>query len=264
MVFELIPLRLRFMAREAIDFNEGSAANVLRGALGTVLDTKLFAPGDLPRPFVFRARHLDGCTFEPGETFYFDLHVFSREQEIAGAFNVAFGKLADIGLGPKRSKLELLSAQPDAPKILDLDAASQNVERVRVEFLSPTELKHGNEIAARPEFGILFARIRDRIDTLRSLYGPGPLEIDFRAMGERAGGIRMTRCEIRRKKVKRRSSRTGHSHSLGGFTGVAEYQGDLGEFLPYLGAAQWIGVGRHAVWGKGEIAVTPDPAQPVA
>jgi hypothetical protein len=54
----------------------------------------------------------------------------------------------------------------------------------------------------------------------------------------------------------RRSSRTGQTHSLGGFVGTAEYEGDLAEFLPYLEAGRWVGVGRQAVWGKGEIAVT--------
>jgi hypothetical protein len=60
------------------------------------------------------------------------------------------------------------------------------VERVRVRFLTPTELKSAGVIAPRPEFAILFARLRDRISTLRAFYGAGPLEIDFRAMGERA------------------------------------------------------------------------------
>jgi hypothetical protein len=64
----------------------------------------------------------------------------------------------------------------------------------------------------------------------------------------------MTRCEIQHVPVERTSRATGETHSLGGFTGVAEYQGDLGEFLPYLEIARWTGVGRQTVWGKGEIA----------
>jgi CRISPR/Cas system endoribonuclease Cas6 (RAMP superfamily) len=53
----------------------------------------------------------------------------------------------------------------------------------------------------------------------------------------------------------RRSSRTGQSHGIGGFVGWAEYQGELSEFLPILQAAQWTGVGRHCVWGNGELRV---------
>jgi CRISPR/Cas system endoribonuclease Cas6 (RAMP superfamily) len=55
--------------------------------------------------------------------------------------------------------------------------------------------------------------------------------------------------------VERRSSRTGQTHSIGGFVGEAEYEGDLAEFVPYLKAAKWVGVGRQTVWGKGEIDV---------
>ena len=110
-------------------------------------------------------------------------------------------------------------------------------------------------MADRPEFGILFGRLRDRISTLRALYGAGPLEIDFRAMGERAAAVRMTRCELQRTEVDRLSSRTGQRHPLGGFVGEAEYEGELGEFLPYLRAGKWVGVGRQTVWGKGEMEV---------
>jgi len=53
--------------------------------------------------------------------------------------------------------------------------------------------------------------------------------------------------------VHRQSSRTGQVHSIGGFVGEAEYEGELSEFLPYLRAAKWTGVGRQTVWGKGEV-----------
>ena len=101
----------------------------------------------------------------------------------------------------------------------------------------------------RPEFGVLAARIRDRISTLRALYDDGPLTIDFREFGERAARIHMTRCDIQHIDTSRRSRRTGQTHSLGGFVGEAEYQGNLGEFLPYLRAARGIGVGRQTASG---------------
>ncbi|MCU1257176.1 MAG: hypothetical protein JWO80_61, partial [Bryobacterales bacterium] len=47
--------------------------------------------------------------------------------------------------------------------------------------------------------------------------------------------------------------------SIGGFLGTAEYEGELAEFLPYLQAAKWTGVGRQSVWGKGEISVESWP-----
>jgi hypothetical protein len=133
---------------------------------------------------------------------------------------------------------------------LPLARESGPVSRLRVHFLTPTELKG----ADTPEFGVLLSRIRDRISTLRDLYGAGPLDIDFKAFGDRAGRISMTRCDLSPVAASRTSRGTGRTHSLGGFTGVCDYEGDLAEFVPYLEIARWTGVGRQTVWGKGEIS----------
>jgi hypothetical protein len=138
---------------------------------------------------------------------------------------------------------------------LSLDPGEDRIERVRVRFITPTELKAGQQLAERPEFGILAARIRDRLSTLRELYDKGPLDIDFRAFGDRAALVRMVRCAIEQVNVMRRSSRTGQVHPIGGFVGEAEYEGEVTEFVPYLRVARWTGVGRQTVWGKGEVEV---------
>lgn len=312
MRFQFFPLRLEFRVQESLYFPTGKAANILRGALGVIFRRIACAPdcleartcelrrtcayaqvfepaapqlasgpsglADWPRPFVFRARHLDNRAFQAGQSSYFDLNVFSLDRELLSYFVRTFLELAREGLGPARARMELREVRTVAvtdvgeqlvyslpsetimtaiePASLDLAPRAEAPSRISVEFLSPTELKHENKIAARPEFPVLFGRIRDRISTLRALYGSGPLDIDFRGMGERAAQVRMTRCEVHREEADRRSTRTGQSHSIGGFIGVAEYEGDLGEFLPFLEAARWTGVGRQAVWGKGEIAVT--------
>jgi CRISPR/Cas system endoribonuclease Cas6 (RAMP superfamily) len=124
-----------------------------------------------------------------------------------------------------------------------------------VKFTSATELKSGRRLAERPHFRVLFGRARDRVSALCSLYQDGPLDIDFRSMGQRAADVEMTRCEVQWRDVSRRSSRTGAVHPLGGFVGEAEYEGELTEFVPILKAAEWTGVGRHTVWGKGTIEV---------
>jgi hypothetical protein len=265
--FEFFPLRFDFIARDSLYFAPGQAANILRGAMGTVLAPAIFRPAvqntgpsglaDSPRPFVFRARHLDGVTIQSGQWFHFDLNVFSLEQSTLEQLVRTFEELAREGFGPGRGKAVLQNVTDRTrPTALDLTPRFPASNKIRVDFLSPTELKHEERIADRPDFPILFGRIRDRISTLRALYGPGPLEIDFQAAGQRAASVAMSRCEVRRVELRRRSRRTGQTHSIGGFVGMAEYEGELAEFLPYLEAARWTGVGRHAVWGNGEIAVT--------
>ncbi|MBI3683719.1 MAG: CRISPR system precrRNA processing endoribonuclease RAMP protein Cas6 [Acidobacteria bacterium] len=305
-MFRLHPLRFSFVARQSIHFPPGKSANILRGAFGTIFRriacvphcpgarecelrascpyARMFEPSalaggpsglaDWPRPFVFRATHLDDCTLAAGSCFHFDLNLFDVRAPAAVAYLVlSFAQLALEGLGPGRGRAELaevvqldpaariydgqsfLLPQAVEPMSLSLEPAAERVERVRVRFVTPTELKSGQQLAGRPEFGVLAARIRDRLSTLRQMYDDGPLPIDFRAFGERAALVRMTRCDLGRVEVVRRSSRTGQVHPIGGFVGEAEYEGDLAEFVPYLRAAKWTGVGRQTVWGKGEVEV---------
>ncbi len=309
MRFRLYPLRFSFLAHQAIHFPPGKSANILRGAFGTIFRrmacvpqcpgarecelrascpyARMFEPGaivpgpsglaDWPRPFVFRATHLDGCAIRHGDTFFFDLNLFDMHSPAMAYLVLAFAQLSREGLGAGRGRADLVEVlqrgengnadtciydgkafalqQASEPMELSLDAPGEPIERVRVRFVTPTELKTGERLAEGPEFGVLAARIRDRLSTLRELYDDGPLEMDFRAFGERAAQVRMARCEIQQLDVMRRSSRTGQVHPIGGFVGEAEYEGELTEFVPYLRAARWTGVGRQTVWGKGEIEV---------
>lgn len=227
-----------------------------------------------PRPFVLRTRHLDGQIFFPRKPFSFDVHLFDLRNPALPYFVQAFARIAGQGMGPLRREARLTCVEqldtggrvlgqvwngnkcatlfePASVPLAENGAAGS----LLIRFLTPTELKCARGLAPQPDFPVLFARIRDRISTLRALYGPGPLEIDFRALGDRAANIEMTRCAVEAAHVQRRSSRTGQVHPLGGFIGEAEYRGSLGEFLPYLRAARWTGVGRQTVWGKGEIAL---------
>jgi len=310
LTFEFYRFRFQFRSAATLYFPPYKSGNIVRGAFGGIFrklvcipschDAKtcdiradcpyarVFEPqasrgegpsglADWPRPFVFRASHLDGRTIEQGEAFHFDVHIFDVRDPALPYFVLAFAQLARDGLGPGRGCAELTSVdQLDlnearvaqvfdgeqflmrelaAPNVVDLSETPERVSRVRVRFVTPTELKSGRQVADRPEFGILFGRLRDRISTLRALYGAGSLEIDFRAMGERAAAVRMIRCELQRTEVDRLSSRTGQRHPLGGFVGEAEYEGELGEFVAYLRLGKWVGVGRQTVWGKGELEV---------
>ena len=239
-----------------IRFPRGQAGNVVRGALGTILRdiasaedyARIFEPAsagegpsglaDRPRPFVIRAAALDGQTVEPGMEFCVGLNLFD-----AGTFEhfkQAFAQWAEV-----------VSVELDSVMI-DLHAQSVPVRRIRVEFQTPTELKAATA-APDADFCALLSRARDRLSTLRALYGTGPLEIDFRGLAERTRSVKTVRCVLHHVPVERRSSRTGQRHGIGGFIGIAEYEGDLAEFVPYLEAAYWTGVGRHCTWGNGQI-----------
>src|SRR5579864_1010388 len=106
MTFHLLPLRLRFLAPSAIHFPPGTAANLLRGILGkSLMQTapdayaRRFAPEfaggpsglrDAPRPFVFRAAHLDGLSIAAGQPFHFGVNLFETRDAAVDLFIRAF------------------------------------------------------------------------------------------------------------------------------------------------------------------------------
>jgi CRISPR-associated endoribonuclease Cas6 len=231
---------------------------------------------DPPRPIVFRARHLSGAVFAPESEFCFDVHLFATQPATAALLISAFREIAETGMGAQRGRAELFRVttlndqrQPgtelltsEGPKVasglvpVSLSLASLGpAQRMRIGFLTPTDLRKDQMHDAAPGFGFLFARLRDRISNLRAFYGAGPLEVDFSALGEQARGVSLISSSIRPVETVRTSRRTGQTHPIGGFTGTVEYAGLLDPFVPYCLAGQWTGVGRHAVWGNGEITV---------
>ena len=280
--FEFFRLRFHFRAVDEIRL-PAHAGNAVRGAFGAALRetapaeeyARIFEPrqvgagpsglSDWPRPFVFRASQLNGMAIPSGARFFLDVHLFDLRAAAVECMRSALEFMAECGIGrpPRgRARLERLEwldlsdrVTESGPNVVALDSVTERVEHVRLRFVTPTELKGGGELVERPEFPVLFARLRDRISTLRSLYGGGPLEISFRELGERAAAVRLRWCELKWEDAERRSARTGQVHPMGGFTGEAEYEGSLGEFVPWLRAARWVGVGRQTVWGKGDVRI---------
>ena len=277
--FDFYRWRFQFRALDATYFPRAKSGNIIRGAFGLALQgaapagqyERLFEPRaqaavpsgfrDLPRPFVFRTAHLDGQTLDPGEIFWIDVHFFDVLRPALLSFETAFASWKETGIGPRRGRVELEAAvQLDprdqaapGPNSISLEADPQPIPHAVVRFITPTELKTAGGLAERPEFHILFARIRDRVSALRKLYGAAPVDIDFRGLGQRARAVELSRFAIEWDHIDRRSSRTRQTHPIGGFIGDAEYVGELAEFAPWLRVARWTGVGRQTVWGKGDV-----------
>ena len=270
MNFTLRRLTVHFRATAAVQFPPTMAANVLRGTLGSALPRHLFTPvsppdspsglAAPPRPFVLRTRHLDSCRFLPGQQFPVTLHLFG---DFAGAILAAFGQAA-----PFHGQAQLIGSEEEQLSLPLLPApARSRSEIATVHFVTPTELKVDSGLAQVPEFPILFARALTRLRTLTSLYGnadvPGDsLTLAFEEVSALARTVKLTGHHLTHEWAERRSSRTGQTHPLGGFTGSAAYAGPLHRLLPILRAGAFTGVGRQTVWGKGEIVVEPGNLEP--
>jgi CRISPR-associated endoribonuclease Cas6 len=258
--FEVMAVRAQVRPAARLVF-PANAAVPIRGALGFVLPEEHFRPRrtsgpsglrDVPRPFVLRVRHLDGRTFEAGESFQIGLNLFAPGLE--QVFEKAVREMARTGLGAGRVGLAW-EGWNTVVRTFDL-RAGEPCEELAVSFLTPTELK-GWDGVGLPPFAVLAARARDRVSALQAAYGGGEPALDFRGLGERARAVRAVAGSLENVQGSRKSARTGQTHPLAGFRGTVRYAGELGEFVPLLRAACCTGIGRQTVWGHGEIGVEP-------
>lgn len=232
---------------------------------------------DPPRPFVLRPEFPEAQHLHPGSPLVLRMHLFDVRTPFLPYLIAALTQLAQSGLGPGRGRARLervsstdMSGRMRAPLYsngrmlvdsspqpvrLSLDPVDEPVESVRIRFVTPTELKSDGQPVSRPEFGVLIARLRDRIAALDRLYGNGVVEFDWKGVADAAMGAKIVAESLRLESVERRSTRTGQVHPIGGFTGWVQYEGDLRRFLPILRVGQWTGVGRQTVWGKGAFRI---------
>lgn len=228
-----------------------------------------------PRPFVIRARALAGKSIPGGEWFEFGINLFELQRPATEWLIDAFSRWKDDDQGPARSRVLLESVELERPsgerQLLFADGAlvcgkrepvslslekigALNANRIVVHFTSPTEWKEKGAIVESPSFGVLMRRIGERVNALSTIYGNGPLSVDWERFNKAAEGVRTTYARGNHAAVKRTSRKTG-SHPIGGFVGEIAYEGELSAFVPWLRVAEVTGVGRQTVWGKGEIRV---------
>ena len=239
--------------------SQPTLTNLLRGALGAALYSrqslysKWFDPHwregpsgyrNAPRPFVLRptAAGINLITFEPGfSTSELDDTLQAAIHSVTGGTQVQVHPRADLQL-PLRG--------------------CDKSGRLRLEFVTPVELKSKGRIAAKPRFPVLIDRLVERIWTLGRLYQNWPEQAELTHLISEAHQVEVVAHNWMRLEGQRRSARSAQLHSIGGFTGWAEYSGPIGQFLPLLEIGRWTGVGRQTVWGKGEIRVTSFTEQP--
>jgi hypothetical protein len=219
---------------------EGEAAGAARGS----------GFGDIPRPFVLRVEQND-------RRLQITLHLFGNDAHVRDGFAQALRSIADEGLGASRAAASV-DAITTEDRLLSLAALNEAPTELRLDLISPTEIKSEGRVSKEFHFPAFFARVRDRVLFLAMHYAAQTAEPSSIAQQLAADveQIEVTAQHLQHASAERRSSRTGQRHTLGGWVGSVELAGDFRRILPWLEAAQWTGVGRQTVWGKGQYRVS--------
>lgn len=240
---------------------------------------------DPPRPFVIADPHPAAPSLPSAEPLPLGLTLVGSAAVDLPYFVVGFRRLGEDGIGPFRVRFQVEAVtcvdaadmagpvvfergtdvvRPHRLPLRARDLARPGdgaARRVRLRFVTPVDLRSegetaGGAAAEAPSFGALLRRARNRTTALAAFFGEAPIAHDPRAVAELADGVTLVRSEVTRAELVRRSSRTGQRHPIGGVMGSAVYEGEgIGELMPWLRIAEAIGVGKHATFGNGRVAV---------
>ena len=234
---------------------------------------------EIPRPFVIAPVDSEGCgsgeqarrLFQPGDEVSFELVLMGRAQEFFPYFVVALREVNRIGRGRQTVELRRIDALGvTAAQSRTVYTASENLVHgsadsisieacsgaaphgpITIEFLTQTRLKHEGRFVRTPEFQILFRRLLGRLSSLARFHCGAPLEVDFRALIDKAAVIRLLQNDTRWTRWQRYSSRQERRMEWEGIVGRAIYEGDFTAFWKFLHFGQFIHLGHGATFGLG-------------
>ncbi|SJZ91035.1 CRISPR system precrRNA processing endoribonuclease RAMP protein Cas6 [Selenihalanaerobacter shriftii] len=235
---------------------------------------------DKPRPFVFEPKTNGKEIFHPGQEINFRLNLFGSTYKFLPYILESWRYLEDQGLGKGRGKFivsevwSLNDLTGKAERIYseyanrvhnsdikiiseDIEQLQQNIskEHLRLKLLTPMLLKYKGDYVKKIDFHILMRNLFRRVSSLSYFYGKDQLDINFGSYLERAEEVKLIKNHTNWRNWKRYSSRQKQRIKMYGVTGELEYEGDLGEFLPYLILGQYTHVGKNTVFGLGDFKI---------
>jgi hypothetical protein len=135
-------------------------------------------------------------------------------------------------------------------------AATLPPDRITLEFLTPTRLKHrGRWVGEGPPFHVLVKVLLGRISSLSYFHCGHKLEADFRGLIDRAAEVRIAQSETGWRDWSRFSGRQKQRVEMGGLVGQVTYSGDLRDYLPLLALGELVHVGKGTVFGNGQYRI---------
>jgi hypothetical protein len=229
-----------------------------------------------------------GDSLQPGEGFDFHITLFGQAVSYLPYFVLAVPETGRNGVGPGRGRFELDSIQAEHPLygdwpvlkpgenivrppdwVIDHAMIAQAVElshmgrgRLRIDFLTPLRLIEDDRLLKSPDFGVIFARLLERLDDLSIQHAEGdrrPPE-DRQRLWDLANRVRLVKSETAWVDVPSGSSRTGQQTWISGLVGLAWYSASpetWRELLPWLLWGELTQVGKDTTKGNGVFKLMP-------
>src|SRR3990172_8222678 len=195
--------------------------------------------------------------FEPGEKLSLGLILIGKAIDSLPYFIYTFEELGNSGIGKGRGRYsldgvytgkdnsELIYSSTDKklkgsvkPETVR-ESSGGNGHTLSLSFLTPTRIVYEEHLVDHPEFHMMIRNLLRRIAHLSYFHCEGDSsEFDFRGFIQRAMAVTIKEKSIEWYDWERYSARQDTRMKLGGFVGDITFEGDLGEFIPYIQAGE--------------------------
>jgi hypothetical protein len=150
-----------------------------------------------------------------------------------------------------------LIAEP-LPQTIHADDFPLTGSRLALSFLSPTKLISDGLALQHLEFKPFARALLRRLSSLCLFHCQSPLEIDYRALVERARDVSTIHSDLRFITFSRYSARQGRQLPQCGLLGEVTFSGPhLSSFMPLIALGEVLHVGKGTAFGMGQYSFHP-------
>ena len=238
---------------------------------------------NLPHPFIIEPPLVRQTVFGPGDELSFGLVLIGKSVSFLPYIIFALDQMARKGLGKNRGQFILRavravdSLRPDsAIRIFDqhsqrLDGDfkpstfadilsgrhAAGVNKIRLNFCTPTRIVHNSRIVDSFTFDILMRAVLRRVSLLGRIHCNSEWDLPFSEMiRDAAEMVMVEKSKLEWVDWERYSNRQRSKMKLGGFTGSVLLSGDITPFMPLLRLAAILHVGKNTSFGLGKYEMT--------
>ena len=244
----------------------------------------------IPHPYTLNPAENSSNTYNRGDTFKFGFTLVGKAMDYLPFIVYAFiqmGDNNDNGIGkqkkqhgrkPKRGGFKIkniytLNASGEKAGTIYADHILQQTDKtlcfddawllsrqysldlISLNFLTPLRIRYQNKLCDDPQFHILIRNLLRRLSSLNYFHCNQKLDLPFKEIIEKAESIELVDNQTGWHDWSRYSGRQKKQMKLGGMAGIANYEGDLAEFMPLLVLGSWISIGKQTGFGLGRYEI---------
>jgi len=145
-------------------------------------------------------------------------------------------------------------------QIEELSISFSDVEKITIDFLTPTRIKFQNKLISELKFSVFLKNLFRRISTLAYFHSHNFLDLNYPELIKKAEDIKTIDSQLSWYDWERYSARQNSKMKLGGFKGRITFQenkkGLLKKFLPFILLGEYTHIGKGTSFGLGKYKIT--------